>query len=149
MKKLLFVACAVAAACGGSDGSLTSAPKPVDLFIGAPWSGTLSSNATCPGQPPSNSTENIQIVLSKASDADLQYTSQDGCVFKFSLAGPSAQLANAPVNCPVAGPPPLTLTIQKYALSTTDGHNMMLTGSGTAVVSGTTCTIAVQAALTR
>ena len=39
------------------------------------------------------------MTLSNGSGADLQYTSNDGCLFKFNVSGSTATLANGPVTC--------------------------------------------------
>src|SRR4029077_8908192 len=63
----------------------------------------------------------------RGTDADLQYTSTGGCLFKFRVDGNTAALSNAPVKC-VAGGADWTFT--DYALTSTDGVHATLNVAG-------------------
>lgn len=149
MTKRLFLIVPLMVACGGSATGPGSVAKHLANFIGAPWNATVTTTATCPSQANSTDTSSFAIPLSTGTNADLQYTSQDGCLFQFVVATDTAQLSNAPVTCTTKTVPPATVTIQRYGLASEDGRHLTLVGSGTIASSGQTCTLSMVGTATR
>ncbi|MFL5312425.1 MAG: hypothetical protein ACJ79H_18475 [Myxococcales bacterium] len=134
---VLVLTCA--AACGGSSDSGGSI-KNLANFEGVTWNGQITSTVTCTGSAPQSSAATYAVIFSAGTGADLQYTSQAGCVFKFNVSGNTASLANSPVACSSnVGGTPVTLSWTNYAVTTSDGHNLTISAAGSGSASGQTC----------
>jgi hypothetical protein len=154
MKTVLVVLAFALWACGGSDSpsqptNITNQPKDLSHWTGAAWNGGLTTTLTCSGTPTSvNGT--IGFVLSPGAGADLQYTSNDGCLFKFNVSNNTASLANAPVICSTtASGTVITITVTSYSMTTSDGRNLTLQAGGSAAAGSQTCPLALGGSLTR
>jgi hypothetical protein len=136
---LVVIAFALAVACGGTNGGNTvgaSNPKPganPDNWLGSAWNGNVTTTVSCPGQAQQNASTLYKVAFSTSSDADFQYSSSAGCTYKFKVSGNTAALSNAPVSCSTTSSGfTITATWTQYTLTTSDGHNLTLTASGSA-----------------
>ena len=138
MKRLLAALVLTSAAgCGGSDSSPT---KNLANFLGAAWNGQTSVTVTCPGSAPQSQSAAFAVAFTAGTDADFQYTSQGGCFYKFNVSGNTASLSNAPVSCTTTvNGTTVTTTWSSYTLTTSDGHNLSITTSGSGAALGQTC----------
>jgi hypothetical protein len=138
MKRAIF-AMLVLAGCGGSG---SSGPN-LSNFEGTWPTGNLTITVNCGGSTATqNSTASIGI--GPGSGSDLQYTSNDGCLYKFNVSGSTATLSNAPVTCSTTqSGTTYVLTVNSYTATTSDGHNLTLTGSGTITSGSSTCSYAI------
>jgi len=134
----------------GTDGGTDGGTKNLANFLGAAWNATQTTTVSCPGQQPQSSTDSVSIAFSPGNGADLQYTSQAGCTYKFNVSGNTASLSNPPVTCSTTfGTVTITLTWTSYTASTSDGHNLTLMSAGTASASGQTCPFSITGSATR
>ena len=139
--------CALALACGGSD---NSGGKNLSNFEGATWNLNLTTTISCAGQAPQSGSTATTVAYSAGSGADLQYTSRDGCLFKFNVSGNTATLSNAPVSCSTTiNGTAYVITFNSYSASTSDGHNLTVNAAGNIASGGTTCPIALTGSGTR
>jgi hypothetical protein len=130
---------AIAAACGGSDNGGSNSN--LALFQGVAWNASVTDTANCP--PPIGTLSGprgYSITFVPTTGADLQFTSAEGCVFKFNVTSSTATLANAPVSCAVtfegvSG----TITWNTFTATTTDGHNLTLNEAGAAASGPLSC----------
>jgi hypothetical protein len=134
---LAVIPFALAVACGGSNGGNTLGGS---NWLGTAWNGSVNTILSCPGQVQQTESSTYRVPFSKASDADFQYTSGAGCTYKFKVSGNTASLSNPPVSCSASGTT-VTATWTSYTLTTSDGHHLTLTASGSATesTSQTTC----------
>jgi len=148
MKIIGLAVALMAAACGGSGSGSSGAD--LSIFTGATWTGTLTSTVTCGGQPPASGNANFNVPLSAGSGADLQYMSNDGCLFKFNVSGSTGSLSNGPVSCSTTSSGiAIVVTFNSYTLSTSDGHHLTINSAGTAASGGTTCSMTTTGNATR
>jgi hypothetical protein len=134
----------------GTDGGSDGGTKDLGNFLGAAWNALLTTTVSCPGALPLTSTDQVLIVFSPGSGADLQYTSPIGCTYQFNVSGNTASLSNAPVTCSTLfGAVPVTLTWTSYTATTSDGHNLNLMSAGTASLSGQVCSFSITGSATR
>ena len=120
-------------------------------FTGATWSGSLSASATC------NNMTMIplavfpaQITFQSAAPNEIEYTSGDGCLFKFGVSGDTATLSNGPVKCSkVVLGAAIALTYRQYTATTTDGHNLTAEVTYDTLAGSITCTFTGNGAATR
>jgi hypothetical protein len=146
MKKVLSGLLLLAVACGGSD----SGSKNLSNFEGATWNLNLTTTISCSGQPPQSGSSATTVAYSPGSGADLQYTSHDGCLFKFNVSGYTATLSNPPVSCSTTiNGNAYVITFTSYSASTSDGHNLTVNAAGNIASGGTTCPIALTGSGTR
>jgi hypothetical protein len=135
MKRVLAMSIALAAACGG--GSSTNFAN----FQGAAWNASVTDTASCPAPIGTQSApRTYSLTFVPANGADLQFTSAEGCVYKFNVSGNTATLANAPVSCTVSvngitG----VVSWTSFTATTTDGHHLAIDTAGTATNSVITC----------
>ena len=138
MKGLLAVVpLALAVACGGSSSS-----NRLSNFEGAAWNASVTDTVACSAPIGTQSvprTYSLRFV--PGTGADLQYTSAEGCVYKFNVSGNTATLANAPVSCTVnvGGIATGTVSWTSFTATTSDGHNLTINAGGTAANSVITC----------
>jgi hypothetical protein len=119
-------------------------------FEGATWNVTLTTTISCAGQAPQSGSTSTTVAYSAGSGADLQYTSRDGCLFKFNVSGNAANLSNAPVSCSTTiNGTAYVITFNSYTASTSDGHNLTINAAGNIASGGTTCPIALTGSGTR
>ena len=147
----IVLATVLAASCGGAmvDGAGT---KDLSKFLGAPWSGSLTTTVTCAGAvAPFVQTDAVTLALSEGSGADLQFTSAQGCLFKFNATGGTARLANGPVACHVTVEGfSVDASITTFTLTTSDGKSLAVNAGGTATAGGLpACPAMVAGTLTR
>jgi hypothetical protein len=135
MKRVLTISIVLVAACGG--GSSSKFPN----FEGAAWNATVTDTANCSAPIGTQSgSRTYSVTFVPATGADLQFTSAEGCVYKFNVSGNTATLANGPVSC--------TVTVQgiigvvawnTFTATTSDGHNLTINAAGTASNGTITC----------
>ena len=141
MKKCLALV-AMLAACGGS--------ADISKFVGT-WTGTESVVVDCGGSA-STANSNISITFAAGSGSDLQYVSNNGCTFKFSVSadGTNAVLSNAPVVCSTtSNGTALQITFTSYAMTTSDGHHLTSASAGSVSSGGQTCSLTGTGTATR
>jgi len=145
----IVLAMALAASCGGAtvEGGGT---KDLSKFAGAAWSGSLTTTVTCAG-PVAPVTDSATFSLTAGSDADLQLTNSQGCLFKFNVSGDTASLANGPVSCQMTLDGfAVSATFATFTLTTSDGKSLAANASGTAMAGGLpACPATVAGTLTR
>jgi hypothetical protein len=142
LKKLISGLFLLAVACGGSGKDLSN-------WLGS-WAGNQTTTVTCPGNAPVTQNSLVSVTLSNGSGADLQYTSNDGCLLKFNVSGSTATLANGPVTCSAtSNGTAVSLSVASYTLYTSDGHHLTATAAGTATVSGVSCVFGLTGSGTR
>ena len=147
----ILLAMALAASCGGAmvDAGGT---KDLSKFTGAAWSGSLTTTVTCAGPvAPLVQTDPATFSLSAGSDADLQFTNPQGCLFKFNVIGDTAALANGPVPCQMTVDGfSVAATVATFTLTTSDGKSLAVNAKGTGSAGGLpTCPATVAGTLTR
>jgi hypothetical protein len=134
MKTVLIPAClALACACGGSSGSGTT--DRLANFSGTAWNASVTTtiSSTCPVAPGQSGTRTYSITFVPTTGADLQWTSAEGCAYKFNVSGNTASLANAPVTCNATiNNIPVTATWTSFTATTADGRNLAIATAGTA-----------------
>jgi hypothetical protein len=147
----LGLALGLAASCGGSDSSSSSGTKNLGNFLGATtWSGSTNTTVSCPGSPAQSSTNSFAVAFSAGSGADLQYTSQANCTFKFNVSGNTGSLSNGPVTCSATSSGiTINFSWTSYTATTSDGHNLTVNSAGTASASGQTCPFTITGSATR
>src|SRR3989440_6827265 len=132
MKTVLIAASvALAAACGGSSGN--SADRLAN-FTGSGWNASVTStiSATCPVFPGRSGTRTYSITFVPTTGADLQWTSAEGCLYKFNVSGNTASLANAPVSCSATlSGIPVNASWTSFTATTSDGRNLTIATAGT------------------
>jgi len=146
MKRVLALSLALAAACGGS-GSSTKFPN----FVGAAWNASVTDTANC-SEPIGTRTapRTYSLTFVPATGADLQYTSTEGCVYKFNVSGNTATLANSPVSCMVNVDGIIgTASWTSFTATTSDGHNLTINTAGSATNGVITCSFTETGAATR
>jgi hypothetical protein len=114
--------------------------------------GSRSSSWSSARNRAESSPSAYNVAFSSASDADFQYTSAAGCTFKFRLSGNTASLSNAPVSCTVtSGGLTFNVVSTTYTLTTRDGYNLSISGSGSTMEtsSQTTCPFSQSGTATR
>ena len=112
--------------------------------------GNQTTTVTCPGNAPVTQNSLVSVTLSNGSGADLQYTSNDGCLFKFNVSGSTATLANGPVTCSAtSNGTAVSLSVASYTLYTSDGHHLTANAVGTATVGGVSCVFGLTGSGTR
>jgi hypothetical protein len=151
MKNAILIVLFAVAACGGSD-SGAAASKDLTKFTGAPWNGSVTTTLMCPGQAPVTGSAALAISFSGVTNgADLEYTSRDGCLYRFVVTGTTASLSNGPVTCGLTSPSGAAVvgSITSYSATTSDGHNLAISSSGTLSSGGASCPIATTGAATR
>src|SRR2546425_2514525 len=122
---LIALSVALAAACGGSGG--TSTTDRLANFTGSGWNASVTStiSSTCPVFPGQSGTRTYSITFAPTTGADLQWTSAEGCLYKFNVAGNTASLANPPVTCNATITNiPVTASWTSFTGTTADGRNL-------------------------
>lgn len=118
---------------GGSSNKLAN-------FQGTVWNGTITTTVTCSGAAPQSGQSPYAVAFSQGTDADLQYTSPAGCVYKFSVSGNTASLSNPPVTCSATfNGVIVTSSWTSYTVATSDGHNLSINAGGSGTTFGATC----------
>ena|SRR5918911_848384 len=145
MQRVLAIWIVLVAACGGSSSS--KFPN----FQGAAWNATVTDTASCSAPIGTQSaSRTYSITFVPGTGADLQFTSAEGCGFRFNVSGNTATLANGPVSCPV--------TVQgitgivawnTFTATTSDGHNLTINAAGNASNSTITCSFTETGGATR
>src|SRR5207248_5623526 len=130
---------ALCAACGGGSAQTQNSTGPAgtkhpELFTGLRWSGNLNQSFSCNGAAASNRSIAAAFALSPSGDPahDLEYTSVDGCLFRFdlNLSKPGevavATLGNTPVTCVgrAADGSPIQEESDAYRIATNDGKTL-------------------------
>ena len=146
---LIAVSVALAAACGGSSGN--SADRLAN-FTGSGWNASVTTtiSASCPVFPGQSGNRTYSITFAPTTGADLQWTSAEGCLYKFNVSGNTASLSNAPVSCnATVNSIPVSATWTTFTATTTDGRNLTIATAGTASAIGQTCPFAEAGSATR
>jgi hypothetical protein len=147
MKRVLALSLALAAACGGS-GSSTKFPN----FEGAAWNASVIITANC-SAPIGTQTvpRTYSLTFVPSTGADLQFTSTEGCVYKFNVSGNTATLANGPVSCTLNVSNTLMGLVSwtSFTTTTSDGHNLTINTAGSATNGVITCSFTETGAATR
>lgn len=155
VKNVILIALFALAACGGSgtSGGTGTVTKDLSMFTGATWNANLTTTVSCTGQAPVTGIAATTLAYGAGTGgADLQYTSKDGCLFKFVVSGTTASLSNAPVACSTTDPSTgaaVTVSFASYSAMTSDGHNLTISASGTASSGGTSCPLTLTGSGTR
>jgi hypothetical protein len=137
MKRAIIVMLALAG-CGGS-----STGANLSNFQGAWPTVHLTTTINCGGSPVTQDTT-VSVSIGPGTGADLQHTSNSGCLYKFNVSGSTATLSNAPVTCSTtSGGTTYVLTVTSFTATTSDGHNLTLTASGTITSGGSSCSYAI------
>lgn len=151
MKTLLIALLLVSAlACGGS-GKGGSANNLAN-FTGSGWNANVTTtvSTTCPVIGGQSGTRTFAITFAPTTGADLQWTSAEGCIYKFNVSGNTASLSNAPVSCNFTlNGVPVTATWTSYSATTADGRNLTITSAGTGSALGQTCPFSETGTATR
>ena len=143
---LIAVSVALAAACGGSSGTTDRLAN----FTGSGWNASVTTTVTCPGLPVQSGNRTYSITFAPTTGADLQWTSAEGCLYKFNVSGNTASLSNAPVSCnATVNSIPVSATWTTFTATTTDGRNLTIATAGTASAIGQTCPFAEAGSATR
>jgi len=144
---LIAVSVALATACGGSSGTTDRLAN----FTGSGWNASVTTtiSASCPVLP-GHSENRTSITFAPTTGADLQWTSAEGCLYKFNVAGNTASLSNAPVSCNITvngitG----SATWTSYTATTTDGRNLTIGTAGRATALLQTCSFSETGTATR
>jgi hypothetical protein len=145
MKRVLAIAIALAAACGGSSSNKFA------NFEGAAWNASLTDTASCPAPIGTQSAPRMySLTFVPATGADLQFTSAEGCVYKFNVSGNTATLANAPVSCTVNVSGIIgVVSWTSFTATTSDGHTLTINTAGTASNGVLSCTFTEMGTATR
>jgi hypothetical protein len=130
MKMLVGVlSLAVAAGCGGSSSNATT--DRLANFTGSGWNASVTTTVTCQGFTQSG-VRTFAITFVPTTGADLQWTSAEGCLYKFNVSGNTASLSNPPVTCnTTVNNIPVTATWTSYTATTSDGRNLTISTAGT------------------
>jgi|SRR5437867_3254003 len=143
---LIAVSVALATACGGSSGTTDRLAN----FTGSGWNASVTTTVTCPGLPVQSGNRTYSITFAPTTGADLQWTSAEGCLYKFNVSGNTASLSNAPVSCnATVNSIPVSATWTTFTATTTDGRNLTIATAGTASAIGQTCPFAEAGSATR
>ena len=143
---LIAVSVALATACGGSSGTTDRLAN----FTGSGWNASVTTTVTCPGLPVQSGNRTYSITFAPTTGADLQWTSAEGCLYKFNVSGNTASLSNAPVSCnATVNSIPVSATWTTFTATTTDGRNLTIATAGTASAIGQTCHFAEAGSATR
>ena len=135
---LIAVSVALAAACGGSSGNGTI--DRLANFTGSGWNASVTTTVTCPGLPVQSGNRTYSITFAPTTGADLQWTSAEGCLYKFNVAGNTASLANPPVTCNATITNiPVTASWTSFTGTTADGRNLTIATAGSATALTQTC----------
>ena len=137
---LIAVSVALAAACGGSSGNTTT--DRLANFTGSGWNASVTTtiSASCPVLPGHSENRTYSITFAPTTGADLQWTSAEGCVYKFNVSGNTASLSNAPVSCKFTlNGFAVSATWTSYTATTTDGRNLAIATAGTGSALLQTC----------
>src|SRR5438552_17651857 len=114
---LIAVSVALATACGGSSGTTDRLAN----FTGSGWNASVTTTVTCPGLPVQSGNRTYSITFAPTTGADLQWTSAEGCLYKFNVSGNTASLSNAPVSCnATVNSIPVSATWTTFTATTTD-----------------------------
>ncbi|MFL5312549.1 MAG: hypothetical protein ACJ79H_19105, partial [Myxococcales bacterium] len=94
-------------------------------------------STTCPVFAGQSGARTYSITFAPTTGADLQWTSAEGCLYKFNVSGNTASLANPPVSCNITvNNIPVTATWMSFTATTADGRNLTIAtaGSGSALL---------------
>ena len=145
---LIAVSVALATACGGSSGTTDRLAN----FTGSGWNASVTTtiSASCPVFPGQSGNRTYSLTFAPGTGADLQWTSAEGCLYKFNVSGNTASLSNAPVSCnATVNSIPVSATWTTFTATTTDGRNLTIATAGTASAIGQTCPFAEAGSATR
>jgi len=150
MKTVLIPVCAaLAAACGGSGSSMDNR---LANFTGAAWNASVTSTIsnTCLVFPGRSGTRTYSLTFVPTTGADLQWTSAEGCVYKFNVSGNTASLANPGVSCSatISGVP-VNASWTSFTATTSDGRNLTIATAGTGTALTQTCAFSETGTATR
>ena len=124
----------VAAGCGGS----SAPPDRLANFRGNPWNASVTTTVNCAFASQSGN-RTYSIAFQPGSGADLQYTSVEGCVYKFNVSGNTATLTS-PATCTVSvSGVAVAATWTSYTATTGDGRSMTISTAGSGTALGQTC----------
>jgi hypothetical protein len=144
---LIALSLALAAACGGSSGN--GSTDRLANFTGSGWNASVTTTVTCSGFSQSGS-RMYSITFAPGSGADLQWTSAEGCLYKFNVSGNTASLSNPPVSCnTTVNNIPVTATWTNFTATTNDGRNLTIATAGTGSALGQTCPFSETGTATR
>jgi hypothetical protein len=134
MKRIVVVsAFSLAVSCGGSNGG----GKNLSNFLGAPWNGSITTNVpSCSGIPAQTETDQVAVTFLPGSGADLQFTLGTGCTFLFNVSGNTASLANTPTCTITLNGFTVSATWTTFTATTTDGHYLSMSASGSGTAQG-------------
>ena len=136
---LIALSVVLAAACGGSSNGTTDR---LANFTGSGGNASVTTTVspTCPVLGGQSGTRTYSITFAPTTGADLQWTSAEGCVYKFNVSGNTASLSNAPVSCNFTlNGFAVSATWTSYTATTTDGRNLAIATAGTGSALLQTC----------
>jgi hypothetical protein len=146
-----FAAAILALAPSAGCGSAAPATN-LAHFTGPPqWDGSLSSTGTCSnGSTLPIIPKQGQFTFVSNAANEIEYTTSDGCLFKFNVSLDTATLSNAPVKCStVILGASIALTFTQYTATTTDGHHLTGTVSYSTQAGSITCNFTGNGSATR
>ena len=146
---LIAVSVALAAACGGSSGN--SADRLAN-FTGSGWNASVTTtiSASCPVFPGQSGNRTYSLTFAPGTGADLQWTSAEGCLYKFNVSANTASLSNPPVSCNITvNGIPITATWTSFTATTADGRNLAISTAGTGTALTQTCPFSETGTATR
>ena len=143
---LIAVSVALATACGGSSGTTDKLAN----FTGSGWNASVTTTVTCPGLPVQSGNRTYSLTFAPGTGADLQWTSAEGCLYKFNVSGNTASLSNPPVSCNITvNGIPITATWTSFTATTADGRNLAISTAGTGTALTQTCPFSETGTATR
>jgi hypothetical protein len=147
MKTLVvFAALSFAVACGGGS---SAPPDRLANFLGNSWNASVTTTVTCAVFSQSGN-RTYSIPFQRGTDADLQYTSAEGCLYKFNVSGNTAALSNGPVTCNTSvNGIAVTATWTSYTATTSDGRTLTISTGGNGSALGQTCPFTEAGSATR
>jgi hypothetical protein len=147
MKIIVVVgALSFAVACGGGS---SAPPDRLANFLGTPWNTSVTTTVNCAFLSRSEN-RTYSIPFARGTDADLQYTSAEGCTYKFNVSGNTATLANPGVSCTfsIQGVA-VTANWASYTATTSDGRTLTISTAGNGSALGQTCPFTEAGSATR
>ena len=147
--KPVLISCLVvsALACGGSNDN--GGAKNLANFTGSGWNATVTTTVNCSGFSQSGQ-RTFAIAFAPTTGADLQWSSAEGCLYKFNVSGNTASLSNPPVSCnTTVNGIPVTATWTSYTATTADGRSLTIASAGTGSALGQSCPFSETGTATR
>lgn len=117
---------------------LTACGHDISAFEGK-WSVSSKMTTTCTGSAPTVQNMDYDINMVRSDDADIEYTSVAGCVFRFRIDEDRASLSNGPVVCETFSNGQISVfTTSKYTLEQRE-NGISISSSATLKQGATEC----------